>query len=1144
MAVVSSSTSFPDLRAPPGYRIKRKPPPTIDISERYPTPDPQDPFAPLWVLRNRTGSSFGPSAYPYARHAPYGTPSQETLANSVFDAPESRPQSPDAYLHSVATPRVLRKPASLRSPSPSPPARIGHYRPHSQLGFNVGATESHYGFPLMSRWDTHNASQTQLAKPMTNIMHPWPTASTTDVRGRRAEAVMDSSGTDTDSDAPPIKLSGPLTRGASNNSTTNRLTKFLLPKKNSVSSGVATDTSASVTSSPASTPQREGKSKRRQAVRKSTISAPIIASATWEAHDRDHGSVAIAIQAKSAITANRCPTPEVYAPFSGNENEARRLDAVEPTNNTRKGNTHSKTTPDPGAAVVVTPEASSNGTGREGHSSDTDIAAHYLKVGVPVQVVDATPRHRREKTLPVEPAIGSVQAPLPAPARQRSRATTPIPPAAAQPAAPVAPASGQAQPPPPPPKMFKRRTSSVPVPLSTPTASSKAKSPPGTTANGSLSAQTQGLPTTQSISNTSIVNISISTPHPAPPPESLADHTANADAYIAPRPAPRPPGILRSGTEPLKGTDDVDSDIAGGKVARSSESEVERKRSVVVVAPSKQGRTKSKPGVKLPKECTKVEYPGRGEAGSSFPPPPPVPKSPPPTGNRHKMKPDVHSEKSSATTASPSPTEWALPTAAQIADAAAHYVTGEDGKHVSFGSLFRKQRTVVVFIRHFWCPLCQDYMSALTTLVKPEMLLADSEDADWEKIAVEEAMEAKGEKLGEKEQVEGKERERKKQKVDFVIISNGAYGMIAKYKQIFALPFKVYTDPSLAVYKALGMGREGDLLAQQYQHRREHLHQRQPNHRERQHEKQRNKGYQSQSESEKSEKEKRGKRDGYVKHGLMSGFAMVVVRAIKVGMPVWEKGGDVGQLGGEFVMGPGLTCSYAHRMQSTKDHAPIQDVLQAAGVRLPSPSPAPGRRKSGPDGPRAHRTRHHGHSHSEILDSLSTLPQQENERGKESKADCRPRKRRESMRTIRESLARANSAGVTVSPLGRRESRRYSIGVVMTREEEEEWMEERQRHVERLQERKQVRRVLGAPGLSRASSVLANHSGSGADGGGLGGAGVLREDDLDQKEREVQVDKTMKLLEAAGAKIERVKEHEERENAGDLPRLPLVEEDR
>ena len=32
---------------------------------------------------------------------------------------------------------------------------------------------------------------------------------------------------------------------------------------------------------------------------------------------------------------------------------------------------------------------------------------------------------------------------------------------------------------------------------------------------------------------------------------------------------------------------------------------------------------------------------------------------------------------------------------------------------------------------------------------------------------------------------------------------------------------------------------------------------------------------------------------------------MVIVRAFKVGMPVWEKGGDIGQLGGEFVFGPG-----------------------------------------------------------------------------------------------------------------------------------------------------------------------------------------------------------------------------------------------
>lgn len=46
-------------------------------------------------------------------------------------------------------------------------------------------------------------------------------------------------------------------------------------------------------------------------------------------------------------------------------------------------------------------------------------------------------------------------------------------------------------------------------------------------------------------------------------------------------------------------------------------------------------------------------------------------------------------------------------------------------------------------------------------------------------------------------------------------------------------------------------------------------------------------------------------RGEYVKHGIIGGIAMVVRNALRVGMPVWEKGGDVAQLGGEFVLGPG-----------------------------------------------------------------------------------------------------------------------------------------------------------------------------------------------------------------------------------------------
>ncbi|KAF8150726.1 hypothetical protein B0H34DRAFT_638972, partial [Crassisporium funariophilum] len=203
------------------------------------------------------------------------------------------------------------------------------------------------------------------------------------------------------------------------------------------------------------------------------------------------------------------------------------------------------------------------------------------------------------------------------------------------------------------------------------------------------------------------------------------------------------------------------------------------------------------------------------------------------------------------------PAEWDAPTPAQLYHAAELQITGEDGTRITFGSLFENQRTIVIFIRHFWCPLCQDYMSSVKSYVRAEMLHAASPGSE---------------------------------EIQFVVISNGAYGMIAKYRQIFGLPFQVYTDPTLAIYSTLGMGQKGDAS------------------------------------------DIASRDGGYVKHGLMGGIAMVVVRAIKVGMPVWEKGGDIGQLGGEFIFGPGLTCSYAHRMQTTKGHAPIQDVLQAAGI--------------------------------------------------------------------------------------------------------------------------------------------------------------------------------------------------------------------
>ncbi|KAH8822842.1 hypothetical protein DL96DRAFT_1619475 [Flagelloscypha sp. PMI_526] len=198
--------------------------------------------------------------------------------------------------------------------------------------------------------------------------------------------------------------------------------------------------------------------------------------------------------------------------------------------------------------------------------------------------------------------------------------------------------------------------------------------------------------------------------------------------------------------------------------------------------------------------------------------------------------------------------QWKLPSQRQLQEAARQHVVDASGVHISFGSLFEKRKTIVVFIRHFWCPLCQDYMFSISRGISKSLL--DAAD------------------------------------VDLVVVSNGSHEMIPAYRRIFKTPFEVYTDPELVVYNALGMTMQT---------------------------------------LDKGPKSTKG---SYVRHGMMSGIGMVVGNAVKVGMPVWEKGGEIAQLGGEFILGPGLSCEFAHRMRYTRDHMPIVDVVAQAGVNM------------------------------------------------------------------------------------------------------------------------------------------------------------------------------------------------------------------
>ena len=111
-----------------------------------------------------------------------------------------------------------------------------------------------------------------------------------------------------------------------------------------------------------------------------------------------------------------------------------------------------------------------------------------------------------------------------------------------------------------------------------------------------------------------------------------------------------------------------------------------------------------------------------------------------------------------------------------------------------------------------------------------------------------------------------------------------------------------------------------------------------------------------------------------------------------------------------------LTCTYAHRMQTAKGHVPVRDVLQAAGVHTPFSMPA-------------------------IHTPLSAVT------GEENRVEKRDKGRRRSTGEFGASLVR----------------RRQTIDVLIEHSvpTEEEWMAERTRSLERLKQKKIMRRTFG-----------------------------------------------------------------------------------
>jgi len=96
-------------------RIRRKPAPSLELDARYPRPDPDDPFAPLSVLRSRTASTLGavsPSAITFRGTSTSHLPSVPYTGGRY---------PPDIYQAGFNSPPGSAATANFEQPSDKPP---------------------------------------------------------------------------------------------------------------------------------------------------------------------------------------------------------------------------------------------------------------------------------------------------------------------------------------------------------------------------------------------------------------------------------------------------------------------------------------------------------------------------------------------------------------------------------------------------------------------------------------------------------------------------------------------------------------------------------------------------------------------------------------------------------------------------------------------------------------------------------------------------------------------------------------------------------------------------------------------------------------------------------------------------------------
>ncbi|KAH8928493.1 hypothetical protein BT69DRAFT_1277085 [Atractiella rhizophila] len=191
------------------------------------------------------------------------------------------------------------------------------------------------------------------------------------------------------------------------------------------------------------------------------------------------------------------------------------------------------------------------------------------------------------------------------------------------------------------------------------------------------------------------------------------------------------------------------------------------------------------------------------------------------------------------------------PSAEELEKASKLEVFDEDGNKVTLGSLFEHQKTAVVWIRHFYCGMCQQYVQAWTDEVKASVL----------------------EEAG----------------VKLVFIGCGDYKLIKPYRSLLSTPYAIYADPTKSTYIALGMTLRTL---------------------------------------------EKGEDPTYLKKRGWAGIKDSIFDGLSMGLKYIGKQGDMKQLGGDFIFGPGLQCHYTNRMLTTRDHTEVKDLAKELGIEI------------------------------------------------------------------------------------------------------------------------------------------------------------------------------------------------------------------